>query len=111
VVAILKDLGVTESLSILIDGESLLNDGLAIVLYSIFSRLVLDEEGFQLSETVQGALVLCLGGPVIGITVGVLASIILGVLLNDAASEITGRSPLPPSLPPSLPSRCVHPSV
>ncbi|GAB5037945.1 sodium hydrogen exchanger partial, partial [Nannochloropsis oceanica] len=89
VVAILKDLGVTESLSILIDGESLLNDGLAIVLYSIFSRLVLDEEGFQLSETVQGALVLCLGGPVIGIMVGVLASIILGVLLNDAASEIT----------------------
>ena len=33
VVAILKELGIDESLSILIEGESLLNDGTAIVLY------------------------------------------------------------------------------
>ena len=99
VVAILKNLGVAESLSILIDGESLLNDGFAIVLYSIFNRLVLDEESFSPVETMQSAVVLCVGGPVIGIGVGVVASYVLGVILNDPASEITGMSPLPPSLP------------
>ena len=101
-VAILKTLGVAESLSILIDGESLLNDGVAIVLYSIFNRLVLHEESFTAGETVQAAVVLCLGGPAIGIVVGIVASHVLGVILNDPASEITGKF-LPPSLPPSLP--------
>ena len=37
VVAILKELGIAESLSMLIEGESLLNDGTAIVVFSIFS--------------------------------------------------------------------------
>jgi NhaP-type Na+/H+ or K+/H+ antiporter len=101
VVAILKELGVPESLSILIDGESLLNDGFAIVLYSIFNRLVLHEESFSPGETVEAAVVLCVGGPVIGIVVGVVASYVLGVILNDPASEITGTFFLL-FLPPSL---------
>ncbi|EWM21970.1 salt overly sensitive 1 [Nannochloropsis gaditana] len=89
VVAILKELGVVESLSILIDGESLLNDGFAIVLYTIFSRLVVHEETLSVLETVESAVILCLGGPAIGLVVGALTSYILGVLLNDPASEIT----------------------
>lgn len=110
VVAILKTLGVAESLSILIDGESLLNDGFAIVLYSIFNRLVLDEEKFSPLETMEAAVVLCFGGPAIGIVVGVVASYVLGVILNDPASEITGMyvawfvSLLSSFLPSLLPS-------
>jgi len=92
VVAILKTLGVAESLSILIEGESLLNDGVAIVLYSIFNRLVLNEESFSAVKTMEAAVVLCLGGPAIGIIVGAVASYVLGVILNDPASEITGTS-------------------
>jgi NhaP-type Na+/H+ or K+/H+ antiporter len=90
VVAILKELGVVESLSILIDGESLLNDGFAIVLYTIFSRLVLHEETFSPLETLEAAVTLCLGGPAIGVVVGAATSYILGTLINDSASEITG---------------------
>jgi len=90
VVAILKTLGVAESLQILIDGESLLNDGVAIVLYSIFNRLVLDQNSFSAIETFEAAVILCLGGPAIGIVVGAVSSYVLGVILNDPASEITG---------------------
>jgi NhaP-type Na+/H+ or K+/H+ antiporter len=90
VVAILKTLGVAESLQILIDGESLLNDGVAIVLYSIFNRLVLDQNSFSAVETLEAAVILCLGGPAIGIVVGAVSSYVLGVILNDPASEITG---------------------
>jgi NhaP-type Na+/H+ or K+/H+ antiporter/CRP-like cAMP-binding protein len=89
VVAILKELGVAESLSTLIDGESLLNDGVAIVLYSIFSRLAVHEETFSPMGTFKEALVLCLGGPAIGVGVGIVSSAVLGFLLNDPASEIT----------------------
>ena len=36
VVGLLKELGVSERLSLLIEGESLLNDGTAVVLFTIF---------------------------------------------------------------------------
>ena len=39
VVALLNELGVSKQLSTIIEGESLLNDGMAIVLYKIFYNL------------------------------------------------------------------------
>lgn len=41
VVAILEDIGAPQRIKILIEGESLLNDGLAIFAYQIFVNFVL----------------------------------------------------------------------
>lgn len=41
VVALLKDLGASKKLSTIIEGESLMNDGTAIVVYQLFYRMVL----------------------------------------------------------------------
>lgn len=42
VIAVLDDVGTPESLATLVEGESLLNDGLSIVLYTSLLRIVLD---------------------------------------------------------------------
>ncbi|KAH8064993.1 potassium:proton antiporter [Aureococcus anophagefferens] len=70
VVALLKELGVSERLGTLIEGESLLNDGTAIVLLRMLFRL--------------GAL-----GPVVGTAIGWCAATLLGYVLNDPLNEIT----------------------
>jgi NhaP-type Na+/H+ or K+/H+ antiporter len=46
VVALLKELGVTVRISTLIEGESLLNDGTALVLFIVLEKMV---QGDQLS--------------------------------------------------------------
>ena len=44
VVALLKELGASVRLNTLIEGESLLNDGVAMVFYQLFLGLTLGEE-------------------------------------------------------------------
>ena len=44
VVALLKELGVTKRISTLIEGESLLNDGTALVLFLVLIEFVLGED-------------------------------------------------------------------
>lgn len=71
VVAILKELGVSEQLSVIVDGESLLNDGIAILLYEIMREIV---AGGQPSGSWQSEILhvvwkfvqIALGGPAFG---------------------------------------------
>ena len=69
VVALLKSLGASPKLTVLIAGESLLNDGTAIVLFVIFcdaaSRVVKDA-----SEIAAFFAQMALAGPVIGFVCG-----------------------------------------
>ena len=89
VVAILKELGVAESLSTLIEGESLLNDGTAIVLYSIFSFPLFEGESLSFHETVEKACILVFVGPLIGLIIGKIGTYIVSRIMNDVSSEIT----------------------
>lgn len=53
VVAILAELGVSKNLDILIEGESLLNDGTAIVVFTVFLTLLTEAgSSFQMGEAV-----------------------------------------------------------
>merc|ERR1719359_1626160 len=92
VVSILKELGVPEKLTMCVSGESLLNDGTAIVLFNLFKALSLGEEelrqiglepmeGRSLAEYFQAQglqifvyfLKLSVGGVAVGLMCGLVA--------------------------------------
>lgn len=58
-------LGTSEMLSIMIEGESLLNDGSAILLYEIFMKIVAPEEGEHVTagKIVSTFCQIAIGGP------------------------------------------------
>jgi len=87
VVALLKDLGASKKLGTLIEGESLLNDGTAIVLFMVFflglSGQASDANGFV--EFFRVAL----GGIAVGLVVGWIILRWLKGVFNDAMVEIS----------------------
>ncbi|CAG7640037.1 unnamed protein product [Allacma fusca] len=90
VVAILKELGTSEALSTMIEGESLLNDGVAILLYEIFSEIVISpgEDGLPL-QILRKFAQITLGGPAFGFVMAKIAIFCVSVIFNDATVEIT----------------------
>lgn len=89
VVALFKELGVSRRLSILIEGESLMNDATAIVLFSILLSLLAEPAGFSLVNGVQAVkhfFEVFLGGIVVGICTGVLISELLVRLFHGDQS-------------------------
>lgn len=86
VVAILKGLGASKKLGTLIEGESLLNDGTAIVFFMVFF-LGLTGAGGDGSPIID-FLYVGLGGIVIGLAIGWLAARWVKRVFNDALIEI-----------------------
>ncbi|MGH7532434.1 MAG: cation:proton antiporter, partial [Gemmatimonadales bacterium] len=87
VVALFRSLRVPRRLSVLVEGESLLNDGTAIVLFA----LILSVAGGQSSTVTALALdffKVTLGGALIGLVIGAAASQVT-MRVNDPAIEIT----------------------
>ncbi len=90
VVALLKEICSRKRLETLIEGESLLNDGTAIVLFSLFLGY-LSAAGGELtfaSAVTNFVWVVCMG-VVAGGVIGSLALLWIGRIYNDAAVEIT----------------------
>mmetsp|Transcript_18011 Transcript_18011/g.23713 ORF Transcript_18011/g.23713 Transcript_18011/m.23713 type:complete len:1456 (-) Transcript_18011:157-4524(-) len=89
VVALLKELGVPADLSTLIEGESLLNDGTALVVYTVLVEFV--EGTFEMTavDVVWQFVKMSLGGLVFGVLMGFLSVQWLGHIFNDAMVEIT----------------------
>ncbi|CAM9175603.1 unnamed protein product [Ectocarpus sp. 12 AP-2014] len=88
VVALLEELGVSEKLGTLIEGESLLNDGSAIVVFEVFLEAV---EGHSRNwhEVIEFGSRLALGGPAIGAVIGIMGAFVLGYVINDALVEVS----------------------
>jgi CPA1 family monovalent cation:H+ antiporter len=70
VVALFKELGVVKRLGILVEGESLFNDGVAIVLFTILAQVAVGTEEFGLSGVFVTFLIAALGGAALGWLVG-----------------------------------------
>ncbi len=87
VVALLKDLGASKKLGTLIEGESLLNDGTAIVLFMVLLAAVTGTgtDGSPLMEFLKVAL----GGIFIGFLFGWVTLRWVRRVFNDAMIEIT----------------------
>ncbi|MEM7589313.1 MAG: sodium:proton antiporter, partial [Myxococcota bacterium] len=77
VIALLRQLGVDRRISVLIEGESLFNDGTAIVLFLTVLRLF-TSGSFHASEILSKLIWVCLGGIFVGITIGFLARFVMG---------------------------------
>nr|AGW30208.1 SOS1 [Reaumuria trigyna] len=88
VVALLKELGAGKKLSTIIEGESLMNDGTAIVVYQLFYQMVLGQT-FTWVEVVKFLAQVSLGAVGIGIAFGIASVLWIGFIFNDTVIEIT----------------------
>ena len=86
VVALLKELGVSKRISTLIEGESLLNDGTALVLFLVILAAVEGETSTP-AEVIQKFLWMSLGGVLVGWIFGMIMASILARIHNEPVLE------------------------
>lgn len=83
VIALFRELGVKERLKTLMEGESLFNDGVAVVAFSLLINLMIGTEGFSLRATTIQFVAF------VGIGTGI------GLLIGFGISYLTQRFDLP----------------
>ena len=90
VVAIFSELGVSKRLGVLVEGESLLNDGTAIVVFSLLVRMLTGEvTEFSVGEALLRFAVVVSGGVAVGLVLALVLSKWIEEMFNDPLSEIT----------------------
>ena len=87
VVSILKDVGASKKLGTLIEGESMLNDGTAIVIFMVL-LLGITGAGSDASPIIEFFRV-AVGGTLVGILIGYIVIAWVKKVFNDALVEIT----------------------
>jgi CPA1 family monovalent cation:H+ antiporter len=92
VISLFRDLGVTKRLSILVEGESLFNDGVAIVLFGIAlsagaAAATGEGESFSLNSAVFDFFRISIGGLAVGAILGYLVSSLLLKNIDDNLIE------------------------
>jgi NhaP-type Na+/H+ or K+/H+ antiporter len=87
VVALLKELGASKRLATLIEGESLLNDGTAMVVFLVILEVV-EGAPFDTGAVVLKFVRLSIGGPLLGLLGGVILSFMLKRIHNNGVLEV-----------------------
>ena len=88
VVSLLKDLGASKKLGTLIEGESMLNDGTAIVIFMVL-LVGITGSGADSSSPIVEFLRVAVGGTVVGLAIGYFVIAWVKKVFNDALVEIT----------------------
>ncbi|MEZ4329850.1 MAG: cation:proton antiporter [Polyangiales bacterium] len=89
VVAILREVGAPKRLSLLIEGESLLNDGTAIVLFTVLLSAWVSGEALDPAHALGHFAWVVLGGVGVGLALGSVVIAWLDRTFNDPLVEIT----------------------
>ncbi|XP_041052584.1 sodium/hydrogen exchanger 10-like [Carcharodon carcharias] len=86
-VALLRNLGASKSLTLIIEGESLLNDGTSIVVFEVFRDLSMD---LCIATELAVRLILkVIGSPLFGYAMAKITMFCLSYIFNDGLTEIT----------------------
>jgi CPA1 family monovalent cation:H+ antiporter len=80
VIAVFRDLGVSRRLLTLVEGESLLNDGVAIVMYNILLAVALGTATLRVGPAFGEFIVVTAGGLAIGAAIGTATVLLLPLL-------------------------------
>lgn len=88
VVALFRTLGVPNQLLIMLEGESLLNDGVAILIFNLMIAIALGISDFSTVAFVQDFILIAGGGLVVGLFVAGTASLIIRQV-NNHLIEVT----------------------
>lgn len=89
VVAILKDVGAEKSLSVSVEAESLLNDGVAVVVFLCLEKPIYFDDYLAPAEVVRSFMQMSIGGLAWGATCGVLMSWWLDLAYDMPMVELT----------------------
>ena len=89
VVALLRELGCKTSLATVIEGESLLNDGTALVLFTILVKIVEGDDSDGVADYCVTFVKMSIGGALFGTFFGFIVVNWIRVIFNDALAEIT----------------------
>ncbi len=87
VLALFRELGVTKRLSLIVEGESIFNDGVAVVLFGVLLGMVQGGE-FSALTAVRQFFVSVVGGGGIGVLLGLAIAKVMS-LVDDHLIEIT----------------------
>ncbi len=84
VISIFKELGVNKRLRIIAEGESMLNDGVSIVLFGILISSIVDGTPITIASVTSAFLVTVAGGAILGLVTGA----IIGELLRRSENHL-----------------------
>jgi len=88
VIALFRQMGIDKRLTMILEGESIFNDGTAVVLFKLVLALVLTGAKFSLAATLGSFCMVVFGGALLGGLVGYAASRITSAF-DDHLLEIT----------------------
>ena len=91
VVSLLKEMGAPKSLGTFIEGESLLNDGTAVVVFTVLLEAARGGVSYvwDPGQVIGIFLQMSIGGPLWGLAVGIVSVQFISRVFNDAEIEVT----------------------
>ncbi len=89
VIAFFKSLGVTKRLSVLVEGESLFNDAVAFVAFTLAVDAAAPGESFGLGDAIGDFFIVGGGGLAVGLVLGWFVSEVVLARVDDALIETT----------------------
>ncbi|HEX6387778.1 MAG TPA: Na+/H+ antiporter [Anaerolineae bacterium] len=87
VIAFFRTLGVSKRLAILVEGESLFNDGVAIVIFNLVVGAAALGVELEVAEALVDFIVVAFGGIAVGLVLGYIVSTIILKNVDDALIE------------------------